>query len=132
MSKPSALPAPLAKAARRFEEWRSSRTGPRIPGELWTLAAELGARYGVNRAARALRLDYYDLKKRVAGATAPDPEEAGAPPAFVEILTAPLAPAAECLVEFESPSGAKMRIQARGAHAVDLAALSRLFLGPRP
>jgi len=38
---------------------------------------------------------------------------------------------AECLVEFEHASGAKMRIQVMGGSLPDLAALSRLFLKQR-
>jgi len=127
----SGIPAPLAKAARRFDAWRMRRTARRIPEELWSLAAELGARYGVSRTARALRLRYYDLKERVEAVPAPAPDETVHPPAFVEILTAPSAFAPECLVEFESPSGAKMRIHVNGAGRLDLAELSRLFLERR-
>ena len=130
MPKPvSALPAPLSQAARRFEEWRENRSTHGIPAELWSLAADLGARFGVSRTARALRVQYYALKKRVDAATASEGDVAVTTfPAFVEILTAPPAVTSECLVEFDSQSGAKMRIQVQGASAADLVALSRLFL----
>jgi hypothetical protein len=132
MARPaSPFPAPLAKAARRFEEWRRKRTTRCIPEDLWALAAGLGARHGVSRTARALRIQYYDLKKRVEAAATPSSEEPAPSPAFVEILTAAPAAPSECLVEFESPSGAKMRIQAKGWSTADLASLSRLFLEQR-
>ena len=128
----SPLPGALASGVLRFEKWRRDRTTPRIPEELWSLAAELGARYGVSRTARALRLQYYDVKKRVDMAPSSETDEAVTSPAFVEILTAPSSEVSECLVEFESAGGAKMRIQVKGAVTPDLAALSRLFLEMRP
>ena len=127
----SPLPADLSSAARRFAEWRKNRTTRRIPDELWSLAADLGARHGLSRTARALRVDYYGLKKRIDAAAAPDPSETVAPPAFVSILTAPSAEAADGLIEFERAGGEKMRIHWKGGATPDLAALSRLFLWPR-
>ena len=72
------VPRPLARATERFETWR--KRGParrKIPDRLWELAAKLGGKYGVNRTAQALRLDYYDLKGRVeAAGTAGQGDEA--------------------------------------------------------
>ncbi len=49
---------------------------------LWTAAAELAKRYGVNPTARALRLDYTGLRKRVENRDRPKPKKAAAlPPA---------------------------------------------------
>jgi hypothetical protein len=125
------VPAPLASAARQFEVWRSERTTRRISPELWSLATDLGARYGVCRTAKVLHLHYDALKKRVAAATATAPDDARAPSAFVEVLTAPPTPAGECLVEFERACGEKMRLHVKGMGTPDLAALARLFLGRR-
>jgi hypothetical protein len=129
------VPAPLAQAARRFESWRRNRTTRRIPEELWDLAAGLGVRFGVSRTALALRLQYYDLAKRVS----PDrpPRATAAPedtaPAFVEILTSPArAESSSIVVEFERAGGDRMRIEMKGAGASQLSELSRLFLAPRP
>ncbi len=83
------LPTPLARAAERFEKWRRNRTTHSIPAELWALAADLGARYGVSRTARALRVQYYGLKKRIDAAPASETAVAVTPSAFVEIRTAP-------------------------------------------
>jgi hypothetical protein len=122
------LPDPLAKAARRFESWRTDRTGRRIPEDLWSLAVELGRRYGVSRTSRALGLQYYSLKERMESASEAPSGEPSARPAFVEILTAP-SPAEQAVqVEFESPSGAKMRVEVNGAVSPGLVELSRLFL----
>ena len=123
------LPGPLADGVRRFEKWRRTRTAHRIPAELWSLAAELGGQYGLSRTARVLRVDYYAMKKHI-DASSSDQDEAVAAPAFVEILTTPgSSDLSECQVEFESPSGRKMRIQMQGACIPVLTELSRLFLG---
>ncbi len=57
------LPPDLEKTRQRFEHWRRTRkTRSRIPGPLWTAAARMARRYGINQTARALRVDYYSLK----------------------------------------------------------------------
>jgi hypothetical protein len=70
------LPARLAGLRQRFDRWRRTRkTRSRIPEPLWTSAVKVAGRYGIHRTAKALRVDYYSLKKRVereAAATASD------------------------------------------------------------
>ncbi|MBI4881738.1 MAG: hypothetical protein HY812_19070 [Planctomycetes bacterium] len=88
----SPLPLPLVKAAERLDQWRQQRSGRRISEELWSLAATLAGRYGVNRTARALRLHYPDLKQRVARSRSLA-AGSGRGPAFVEVPGTP-APAA--------------------------------------
>ena len=125
------LPAPLLRAARRFAEWRRKRTTRRIPEELWSVAARLGAAHGVSRTSRVLGVYYPDLKKRVAAA-GKSSRERSTPPAFVELLSSPVMSPAEHVVELEHASGAKMRIQMRGGSPPDVVALSRLFLEQAP
>jgi hypothetical protein len=122
------LPDPLAQAARRFESWRRERTDRRIPEELWNLAVGLARHYGVSRVSQALRLQYYSLKERMESATEAPLGKASVPPAFVEILTAPSPAEQRTQVEFESPSGAKMRVEVNGTVSPGLVELSRLFL----
>jgi len=124
----SDLPGPLAKAVRRFDFWRGNRTGRLIPEDLWRLAVDLGRRYGVSRTSRALRLQYYALKERMEGGAEEIEEERSPSSAFVEILTAPSAAAETSHVEFESPSGSKMRVEVKGEVSPVLVELSRLFL----
>jgi len=125
----SPFPRALASAARQFDAWRDRRTTRRIPAKLWSLATDLGHQFGVSSTARALRVDYYALKRRIETASSVEEESESEPvPAFMEILTEPSAAPSGCLVEFENARGAKMRIEARGATALDLAQLSRLFL----
>ena len=121
------LPAPLARAQRRWERWRAKRrVRTRLPEGMWTEAAALAVEHGHNRTARALRLDYYGLKRRLTTAwrRAKKPGMPGS--AFVELV--PTA-GAICAVEIEDGSGARMRIEVKGAAAPDLAALCRAFRG---
>jgi len=131
------FPAWLERLRRRFDRWRQTRVGhSRIPEALWVSAVKAAGRHGLNPTARALRLDYYSLKKRVeAGASrgGPDRREGTKSAAgkirrgeFIELAVAP-AGSPECILELEHPRGAKMRVHLTGMQAPDLAALSRSF-----
>jgi hypothetical protein len=121
----SDLGAALGRTQRKIEQWRQRRRPrARIPEELWREAAELASAYGINRTARALRLDYYSLKKRVAAAA----RSGQRAPEFVEILPGGMpASRPECLIEVEDGSGVKMRIRLQGGDLPDVAALTRVF-----
>ncbi len=156
------VPARLERLRRRFDRWRETRNGrSRIPDALWVAAVKAAGRHGLNPTARALRLDYYSLKKRVEafprefpGRTAgtrggsdgqpvvrPGPRlrglasKRGSRPAAAFVEWSALVPACspECIVELEDPRGAKMRVHLKGVQAPDWAALSRTFwrLPPR-
>ena len=63
-SKGGDLPKDLLRGRNRFQAWRQSRrTRGRMPDALWALAVRLVKRYGVNRTALVLGVDYYSLKK---------------------------------------------------------------------
>ena len=126
----SVVPGPLSKAARRFETWRRSRTTRHIPDDLWVLAAEAGARYGVSRTARVLGLSYYDLGKRVGALTTAEFSQARPP--FVEILPTRPSIRTECLVELTNATGSRMRMNVEGGDTSSLEVLWRLFLEQRP
>ena len=50
----------------RVEQWRAQREGQsRLPEDLWDEAARMARVAGLNVTAKALRFDYYDLKKRM-------------------------------------------------------------------
>ena len=69
--------------------------------------------YGLHRTAKALRMDYMRLKKRLSSQTECRPSvPRSAPAAFLELL-APPPGIAECVVELESVSG-KMRVAMKG------------------
>ncbi len=122
----------LEELDERFKQWRCARTrGTRIPEDLWSAAVDLAREQGVNRTARALKLDYYDLKKRLqcAASAACAPQ---AQPAFVEWLTPAAMGSSECRVELENRRGAKMRIELKGGEvAASLERLSRSFWSAR-
>jgi hypothetical protein len=91
----------------------------------------MACQYGIHQTAKALRIDYYGLKRRVEEAASVSASELadGGATAFVE-LPGPLAAGfGECLVELEDDSGAKMRVHLKGVEAPDLVALSRSFWG---
>jgi len=118
---------PLEQLRARFEVWRRDHPGrPRLPGELWSEAANLARHCGVYRTAKMLRLSYDSLKQHVqvrglGGGKAPST------PRFVEL--GPLSPAArtECSVELENVRGAKIKIQLHGGAVGELPNLARLF-----
>ncbi len=125
----SSFPPPLRRAAARFSRWREKHEfGTRIPSQLWELAAELAANYGVSRTATALKLDYYSLKRRVSDLSAPatlaaTPTDCSA---FVELPASSFSAPGEYLIELENSQGGKMRIHCKGI-APDVVALSRSF-----
>ena len=123
------LPARLEGLRRRFEHWRGAhKARSRIPEPLWDSAVKMTRTHGLNRTARALRLDYYVLKKRVTRdkVAIADPPEKGAV-TFLELATLPSAGACECTVDLEDACGAKMRVQLKSVAMPDLVALSQSF-----
>ena len=121
------LPARLEEARRQFEEWRGRRAkvSP-IPEELWSEAASCAAEYGAYRTARALGLDSGKLKSRI------DPKKKGRRkrassrrPTFVEVAPPEPAPTSECVLEVESRSGTRLRIQLRDTPLAEVAELAR-------
>src|ERR1051325_378140 len=105
----------------RFEEWRQNRQGKSpIREELWSAAAELARKNGINRTAAELHLDGGKLK-RLMGAKTTSGKSA---PMFVELLTPRAASVPECTIELEGRRG-MIRIQLKGASASDLASVSR-------
>ncbi len=129
------LPPKLVAARREFTRWRQGRRpGDRIPEGLWEAAVELARELGLNPTARALRLDYYSLKKHVdaAGVSTPSSSSKASTPgavgAFVELNAAAIVGQRECVVELEHPGGAKMRIRLEGSIDRELSALAGAFL----
>jgi len=120
--KRSEVPASLSRLGQRFAAWRKARTtGERIPESLWDAAAKIAAKYGLNRTARFLSLDYYSLKKRVDRADRPASSST-----FVELPSSPLV-SSECVIEWEDAAGARMRVHVKGQNLPDVLALSRSF-----
>jgi len=71
----------------RLAEWRSShpRRSP-LPEDLWSAAVELARKQGLYRTARALPIDYANLRRRLNGAAR---SETGTRPEFLELFPTP-------------------------------------------
>jgi hypothetical protein len=97
-----------------------------MPAALWAAAVALARRHGLYPTARALRLDYGALKKRLDAAGA-----GRAPsPAFVELPAARPTGLGACVIELDGPRGGRMRIEVPGATLADLVALTQVAWGP--
>jgi hypothetical protein len=122
----SPIPEPIVQLQRRFDEFRSSRPHrAKLPETLWESAVELARQHGLYSVAHPLRLDYVQLKKRLGGVS--DVRKKAAKPTFVELVAAHPATMSECVVEFESSIGSKMRIQWKGSSTPDWASLLRAW-----
>lgn len=109
----------LARAKERFAVWRQTRAPKsRIPQGLWNLAVELAVSEGLNRTARALKLDYYTLKERVEAAAKNRKTNTSA---FLELP--PVArPSKECVIELGDGKGL-VRIRLAGYEPAEIAAV---------
>ena len=100
---------------------------------IWAKTCPIGARtvretaqsrreeHGVYSVAHPLRLDYTALKKRLGGV--PVLRRKATKPKFVELI----APPEECVIEFEAPSGSKMRVQWKASAPRDWVSLLRAW-----
>ena len=124
--KSTPIPEPVAQLQRQLDQFRS--TQPRrtkLPESLWQAAVELARQHGLYPVAHPLRLDYMGLKKRLGGVSTR--RQKAAKPAFVELIGPDRAPLEECVIDFESPGGSKMRIQWKTAAPPDWASLLRAW-----
>ena len=116
------MPEAIVQLQCQMDQFRS--TQPRrtkLPESLWQAAVELARQHGVYSVARPLRLDYTALKKRLGGV--PVSRRKATKPAFVEWI----APQEECVIEFEAPSGNKMRVQWKASAPRDWVSLLRAW-----
>ena len=115
-------PEPIVQLQRQLDQFRS--TQPRrtkLPESLWQAAVELARQHGVSSVAQPLRLDYLGLKKRLGEPSSHRRKTPRA--AFVELITR----LEECVIEFESLRGAKMRIQWKASAPPDWTSLLRAW-----
>ena len=120
------IPEPIAQLRRELEQFRGSHPPrTRLPESLWQSAVELARQHGLYLVAHPLRLDYTQLKKRLGGVVAV--RKKAAAPAFVELIASHPATMPECVIEFESSAGSKMRIQWKDSAAPDWAGLLRAW-----
>jgi hypothetical protein len=120
------IPEPIAQLQLRLNEIRSARPrGKRLPDSVWQAAVELAREHGVYCVARHLRLDYTGLKNRLGGVS--PRRRKTRKPTFVELIAPASAMQGECLIEFESLRGGKVRIQWKAATAPDWMSLLRAW-----
>lgn len=128
----------MEQLRQRFEEFRGTHAvRSRLPEELWAAAAKLARRDGMEATAQALDVDRPSLQKwtnrfePVAKPRKPKRQrQARREPAaatFVELLAGTTDAAASCLVEVESPRGAKLRLELKAIPTSALAELIRAF-----
>ena len=129
----------VEQARRRFAEFRQAHVvRSRLPEELWATAAKLARRDGITATARVLGVDRPSLQKwtdrlEPRASTKPPksrgrrPLDGSAAPAFVELLTASTGTATSCVVEVESASGGKLRLDLKTIATSQLAELIRAF-----
>ncbi|HVP44917.1 MAG TPA: hypothetical protein VMS96_15940 [Terriglobales bacterium] len=101
-----------------------------MPLELWTEAARLAQSDGVYPVARALRISFEGLKRRIvetgAGATVPSAQPSG----FVELTGAQLlgGPVPRgTVVELSDGAGTRLAIRLTGGAEIDVASLVAAF-----
>jgi hypothetical protein len=115
MKQKNAVPVPeeIIELQRQLNEFRSAhRPRTKLPEFLWQAAVELARRHGLYPVAHPLRLDYMGLKKRLGETPAVQQKiRKRRRPTFVELIPPAPAPLEECVIEVESASGSKMRIQ---------------------
>jgi hypothetical protein len=120
----SSVPEPIVQLQRSLDEFRSTRSHrTKLPETVWQSAVELAREHGLYAVAHPLRLDYTQLKKRLGGAV--NAPRKAASPAFVELIASHSATMSECVIEFESSIGGKMRVQWKGTSGPDWASLLR-------
>jgi hypothetical protein len=120
------VPEAIAQLHRQLDQFRSSQPGrTKLPEVLWQAAVELARQHGVYAVAHPLRLDYIRLKQRLGGTARRPPK--GNKPAFIELSGRPSAALPECVIEFESARGGKMRIQWKSAVPPDWTSLLRAW-----
>ncbi len=116
--------------ARRLKHWRATRRrGHRIPEELWKAAVRLARLHGLNPTASALKLNYYDLQRRLRDDSAAAPNHASQP-AFMELphpsSTSTLSESGS--LELTRPCGARLSLRLPVIPSHDLRALVQAFL----
>jgi hypothetical protein len=120
------IPEPIAQLQRQLDQFRSTQSQrTKLPESLWQAAVALARQHGVYAVAHPLRLDYMGLKKRLGGV--PNLPRKASKPAFVELIASHPVTLGDCVIEFESASGGKMRIHWKVASPPDWAGLLRAW-----
>ena len=115
----------LQEIRQQLESWRNrGNQHHRTPEPVWKAAQELAPVLGTSRVARALRLNYTGLKRRLAVSIARSEPPT---PAFVELKCTPPAAAAECRICLQDAAGGQMSVAMAAADATVLRELAQAF-----
>jgi hypothetical protein len=122
--------ARIEKVGRELAEWRRSHRPPTpLPEQLWHQAVELAGEHGAYKVARALRLDYAVLKRRLGKSAWEVPSSNGDSVAtFVEVIAPFSGSIGECELEVDAPGGGRMRVVLKNVPASGLATIIRDFV----
>jgi hypothetical protein len=122
----SPIPEAIVQLQRQVDQFRNTQPQrTKLPEPLWQAAVELARQHGIYPVAHPLRLDYMGLKRRLGGV--PALRRKASKPTFVELTAPHAAPLAEYAIDFECPSGRKMRIQWKASTPPDWVGLLRAW-----
>jgi hypothetical protein len=120
------IPEPIASYKRQLDQFRSTQPrGRHLPESVSQAAVELAREHGDYSVAHPLRLDFMGLKKRLGGVSYR--RRKARQPAWVEAIAPQAAMLRECVIEFESLRGSKVRIQGKAAAPPDWLSLLRAW-----
>ena len=120
------IPEAIVQLQRQLDQFRSAQPQrTKLPEPLWQAAVELARQHGIYAVAHPLRLDYMGLKRRLGGV--PALRGKASKPTFVELTAPNVVPLAEYAIDFEWPSGRKMRIQWKASAPPDWVGLLRAW-----
>jgi hypothetical protein len=124
----------VKRLGERIEQWRRTREcRTAMPGALWSEAVSLARSEGAYRVARALRINFEGLKRRLAEEAATG--VATTPGAFVELSGAQLLGASApsgAVVELSDPAGVRLTVWLSNEAALDVAQVVAAFRQDRP
>ena len=129
-TKGQVLPAGVKRLGERIEQWRRTRARrTAMAPELWLTAVELAQSHGAHRVARALRINFECLKRRMAeaGAVARPTAASGA---FVEWTGAQILSASSsrgAVIELSDETGVRLTLRLGAEVEVDVARVVAAF-----
>ena len=133
MNTPIFSSSDLDQLQHQLDSWRQRQSGRcRLPAALWQAAAQIARKHGVSRVARALRIDFYKLQRRVETAAAAGSLAAGSP-AFVQLKLDPLPTRRSEVGAVELCDGPHRRLRIEtGSDPASWLALAESFWRARP
>ena len=118
----------IEQVEEQFKTWRRTRAKRcAIPDELWQSAESLYPEYSIYHISKALGLNYTDLKHRIVQKPSTAMPATVTKAGFIELGLSDSMQPAECLVEMQDSTGAKMSMHFKGTIGLDLLELGKVF-----